>query len=65
MDSAFAAGGSAFAVRTGDAVRDALKAGARISTKWEGGITGYLAYDGEYSERYTSHTGSAGLSFQF
>jgi len=54
-----------FGYAMADAVRDALKVGARIICEWEGGISSYLEYAGDFRNRYHSHSGSAGLSLQF
>jgi autotransporter-associated beta strand protein len=64
LDSSLA-GGAPFAVYSGDAVRDTLKLGGRLTCEWEGGISTYLEYSGDFSRRYRANTGSAGVSFQF
>lgn len=66
LTAAFAAGGAAFAVNSGDTARDAVKFGARVSAGSESGaLTGWLGYAGEARKRYYSHAVTTGLALKF
>ena len=65
VSASLTSGGGLFTVRSGTALRDAIKTGARISAEFENDISTYLDYSGDYRRRLYSNLITVGASIKF